>query len=150
MKRWLERHAKALQGLTALVTVAAAITALIGIKVQIDANNRQQQEQSARDIYREFLNLSISRPELADPDYCAIRGTATAGAYENYVEYLLYTADQLLGVSPDWEATMHEHAASHRQYLCQRQDWSDDSAPIRQFIRSYQADQCQPSPPPCG
>jgi hypothetical protein len=62
---------------------------LIGIKVQIDANARQQQEQSARDIYREFLNLSISKPEFADPDYCAIKGRSNAGAYENYVEYML-------------------------------------------------------------
>ncbi len=150
MKRWLERHAKALQALAAIVTVAAAGIALVGIKVQIDANNRAQQEQSARDIYREFLNLSIARPELADPDYCAIKGSASAGAYENYVEYMLYTADQLLSVSPDWSATMAEHAAGHRAYLCTQQDWSDDSPAIRAFMGRFQAEQCAGHQPVCG
>ena len=72
-RRWLERNAKALQAVAAIVTAFAALAALIGIKVQIDANMKQQQVQSARDIYREFLNLSISKPEFAQPDYCTIK-----------------------------------------------------------------------------
>ncbi len=150
MKRWLERHARAFQSLGALVTAVVAVAALIGIKVQIDANTRVQQEQSARDIYREFLNLSIARPELADPDYCALQGTAVAGAYANYVEYMLYTADQLLAVSPDWEETMVEHATGHRAYLCAQSDWSDDSPAIRAFMGRFQADQCGGIQPDCS
>jgi hypothetical protein len=144
MTQWLDRHAKALQALGALITSFAAIAALIGIKVQIDATARQQQEQSARDIYREFLNLSISKPEFADPDYCAIKGSANAGAYENYVEYMLYTADQLLAVSDDWEATIEDHMAAHRAYLCEQQSWSDDSEKIQTMVSSFKAKQCKP------
>jgi hypothetical protein len=150
MRRLLARNLQYVQALTAILTAIAAVAALIGIKVQIDANNRQQQEQSAREIYREFLNLSISRPEFADPDYCAIAGGPNAGAYENYVEYMLYTADQLLSVSPDWEATIAEHAASHRDFLCTQQDWSDDSAQIRSFMREFQINQCRDYQPRCS
>ncbi len=67
MKRWLEQHAKALQALGVIVTMLAAVAALVGIKVQIDASARQAREQSARDIYREYLNLSIARPGICRP-----------------------------------------------------------------------------------
>ena len=124
-RRWLERNAKALQAVAAIVTAFAALAALIGIKVQIDANMKQQQVQSARDIYREFLN-------------------------ENYVEYMLYTADQLLGVSRDWEATMIEHLADHREFLCMQQDWSDDSEEIRALITRFRTKQCKGYQTSCG
>lgn len=150
LKRWLERNAKALQALAAVVTALAAVAALVGVKVQIDANMRQQQEQSARDIYRESLSLSINTPEFSDPDYCAIRGGGNAGAYENYIEYMLYTADQLLSVSRDWEATMMEHLAGHRDYLCKQQDWSDDSEEIRALITRFRARQCKAFRTTCG
>lgn len=150
MKRWFERNAKALQGLAATVTAFAAVAALIGVKIQIDANKRQQQEQSARDIYREFLSLSIGKPEFIEPDYCAIKESASAGAYENYVEYMLYTADQLLGVSRDWEATITEHLSGHREYLCQKRDWSDDSDEIQGLMERFQARQCKAFVPSCG
>lgn len=149
-RRWLERNAKALQAVAAIVTAFAALAALIGIKVQIDANMKQQQVQSARDIYREFLNLSISKPEFAQPDYCAIKDSANVGAYENYVEYMLYTADQLLGVSRDWEATMIEHLADHREFLCMQQDWSDDSEEIRALITRFRTKQCKGYQISCG
>lgn len=143
MKRWLEQHGKAIQSLGALVTMLAAVVALVGVKVQIDANARQQREQSARDIYREFLNLSISKPEFADPNYCAIKGSANEVGYENFVEYMLYTADQLLGVSREWEPTINEHLMGHRDYLCSEADWSDDSPEIRGLIDRFKAKECK-------
>lgn len=149
MNYWLELNSKALQGLGAIVMAVAAVAALVGVKVQIDSNARQQREQSARDIYREFLNLSISKPELASPDYCAIKGSANAGAYENYVEYMLYTTDQLLAVSPEWELTMTEHFAGHRDYLCAQQDWSDDSEEVRAIVARFHARQCKGLKPSC-
>lgn len=141
--KWLGQHATAVQALTGMITMLVAVLALVGVKWQIDASARLQQEQSARDIYREFLNLSIARPELADPDYCAIRNTPQLAAYENYVEYLLYTSDQLLSVSPAWDATLNEQLAPHRDYLCAEQDWSDDTVQIRELMRRFQGKQCK-------
>jgi hypothetical protein len=121
---WFDKHGKAVQGIATIITALIAFAALIGVKVQIDASARTQQEQSARDIYREFLNLSISKPEFADPDYCAIKGGVQETAYKNYVEYLLYTSEQMLTVSPEWENALSEHLAGHAQYLCGVQNWS--------------------------
>lgn len=150
MKHWLERHAKAIQALGAIVTMLAAVAALVGVKIQIDASARQAREQSARDIYREFLNLSIARPELAEPNYCEISGSPNEAAYENYLEYTLYTAEQLRSVSPDWDATMLEHLAAHRAALCADGDWSDDSPGVRALITRFRAEQCRQPVEPCA
>jgi hypothetical protein len=142
MKLWLEEHAQALQGCAAAVTALAAVAALIGVKVQIDASAQLQREQSARDIYREYLNLSISKPEFADPDYCALKDSANAVAYEDYVEYLLYTAEQTVSASPDWEPTMMDSLARHRDYLCGQNDLHAGAPEIRDLIRRFRAQSC--------
>ena len=115
MKEWLEANSKSIQALGAIVTMLAAVFALIGVKVQIDASARQAREQSARDIYREFLNLSISRPDLADPDLCKIKDDGGTLAYENYLEYALYTAEQLHDASPTWSITFLRTASRYVQ-----------------------------------
>ena len=150
MKRWLESHSKALQAAAAIVTMLAAVAALIGVKLQIDASAQQAREQSARDIYREFLNLSIARPELSDPDYCAIQGSPNEVAYEDYLEYTLYTAEQLRSVSPEWDATMLDHLSAHRAALCAEGDWSDDTPGVRNLIARFRAAQCKMPVEDCG
>ncbi len=143
MKQWLEDHSKALQAIAAIVTMLAAVAALIGVKVQIDANARQQREQSARDIYREYLNLSIAKPEFANPDYCAIAGTAQDGAYEDYVEYLLYTSEQVLAAMPDWETTLTARLAPHKELLCSEPDWDDETPAVQAMIKRFKASHCK-------
>ena len=66
---WLSRNSSALQALAAVFTVLIAVVALIGVKVQVDASYRVQREQSAKEIYRELLNLSIANPDLTEPNY---------------------------------------------------------------------------------
>ena len=150
MKKWLESRAKALQALAAIVTICAAVAALVGVKVQIDANARQQREQSARDIYREYLNLSISKPEFANPDYCAIAGTANEGAYEDYVEYLLYTSEQVLAAMPDWEPTLSARLTPHKELLCGESDWGEETQAVRAMIGRFKARQCKGFISGCG
>lgn len=150
MKKWLEAHAKALQALGAIVTMAAAVAALVGVKVQIDANARQQREQSARDIYREYLNLSIAKPEFSNPDYCAIQGTANEAAYEDYVEYLLYTSEQVLAAMPDWEPTLSARLVPHKELLCSEGDWNDEAPAVWAMIRRFKARQCKGFVSRCG
>ena len=151
MKEWLEANSKSIQALGAIVTMLAAVFALIGVKVQIDASARQAREQSARDIYREFLNLSISRPDLADPDLCKIKDDGGTLAYENYLEYALYTAEQLHDASPTWDATMVDHLSAHRVALCTEGDWSDDSEGVQAIVAHFRAEQCTEAVvDPCG
>jgi hypothetical protein len=150
MRKWLETRAKALQAMAAIVTMTAAVAALVGVKVQIDANARQQREQSARDIYREYLNLSISKPEFSNPDYCAITGTSNEGAYEDYVEYLLYTSEQVLTAMPDWEQTLSARLTPHKELLCGEADWSEETPAVRVMIGRFRARQCKAFVSGCG
>lgn len=149
MKEWLERHAKAMQSAGVIVAVLAAVVALVGVKFQIDASARQQREQSARDIYREFLNLSISKPEFASPNYCSIRASPNEAAYEIYVEYLLYTAEQILQALPDWHDTMEQRLLPHRELLCTQSDWTGDAPEVQQLIGDFRLRQCRGFKPSC-
>lgn len=76
MIHWLDKHSQALQALGAIFTVVVALIALIGIKLQIDGQEQVQQSQSAHEIYRGFLALSVDNPDLADSKYCiTIKGS---------------------------------------------------------------------------
>jgi hypothetical protein len=131
---WIERHAVAVQAVATVVTMLVAIAALVGVKAQIDASARLQREQSARDIYREYLNLSVSRPEFARPDYCAIVGGSTEPAYEAYVDYLLYTAEQAIAADPAWREGFARQLQVHAPYLCTVDDWSDYTGAVAELI----------------
>jgi hypothetical protein len=150
MMRWLKANSAALQALGAVLTALIALAALVGVKLQVDAGERQSRVQSARDIYREFLNLSIARPELADPDHCAIPGSSLEAPYENYLEYALYTAEQLRTVSPEWDATMLDHLAPHRAAICEQADWTDDTPGVQALVAQFKARECQTPVEPCA
>jgi hypothetical protein len=147
---WFDKHGKAVQGIAAIATTLIAISALIGVKVQIDAAAKAQQEQSARDIYREFLNLSISKPEFSEPDYCAIKGGAQEAAYKNYVDYLLYASEQMLAVSPEWEGALSEHLSAHEQYLCGAPNWSGYPDTVEAMVTRVKAKVCAKAVTACG
>jgi hypothetical protein len=147
---WLDKHANAVQAAAAIATAVIAVSALIGVKVQIDAAARTQQEQSARDIYREFLNLSISKPEFSDPDYCEIEDSPQEGAYRNYVDYLLYTSEQILSVSPEWEGALSEHLGAHDQYLCRMPDWSNYPENVENMVIKVKGKACTKAVTNCG
>jgi hypothetical protein len=130
----LARHAAALGALSAVITALAAVLALIVIPWQLAATDRIQRGQTAREIYREFLALTVNRPELAVADWCAIRDTRDGAAYEAYVDYLLYTAEQALDTGPDWQAPMREHLADHLPFLCSQPDLSQFSDPLAALL----------------
>lgn len=127
----------------ATLTFAVALLALAGVKWQIDASERLQQEQSARDIYREFLSLSISRPELAEPeDVCAMQ-SAQRAAYESFVEYMLYTAEQAIRADASWQPVFAERLKGHEQYVCALTDLSTYEVEVRTLISAFKAVSCQ-------
>jgi hypothetical protein len=140
---WFDRHTKGFQAITGIVTMLIAVAALIGVKVQIDSSARLQQEQSARDIYREFLNLSITQPKYSAPNYCIIEGTPDEAGYDLYVQYLLYTSEQVLTALPDWESTMADHLSDHKELLCSEADWSGDTPQVQGLINRFRAKECK-------
>ena len=143
MIKWLEKYAPALQALSAIGALVAVVGGIVGIRVQLNASAQMQREQSARDIYREFLNISISQTKFAAPDYCAIRETADEAAYENYVQYMLYTSEQVLTALPDWETTMSDHLSDHKELLCSEADWSGDTPQVQGLINRFRAKECK-------
>lgn len=149
MKEWAGRNAKMIQLLISIASLVVAIVAIIGIKVQIDASSRLQAQQSARDIYREYLNLSISKPEFAEPDYCALKASPQWPAYQNYVDYFLYTSEQVLSVSPDWRPALEEHAAAHQDYLCTIGNTETYAPPVAAMLENFQERQCKAVKPAC-
>lgn len=139
---WLSRHAEAIEAVAALLTACIALVALIAVPLQIRANAALQAEQSARDIYREFVALSVSKPQFAAPDYCALQQSPTEfAAYSYYIEYLLYTAEQVTSVSPEWEGTIQSHLIQHQDFFCSNPDWNADTSPVAALIAGQRA-QC--------
>lgn len=143
MLGWFERNNKAISAISAVVTALLALAALIGVKVQIDGAARIQQEQSARDIYREYLNLSVQKPEFAAPDYCALAKSNQFPAYQAYVDYLLYTGEQVLSVDPDWSETIDASLKPHAAYLCDTEN--EESYPdtdVEALVEKLRASEC--------
>ncbi len=135
MWNWLGRHSDRLQGLGAIVTAVAALIAILVIPLQIWSSDRIQRDQTAREIYREFLNLTVQKPELAGADYCAISDGKTRIAYEAYVEYLLYTSEQMTESSPEWQGAMADYLSDHLAFFCSRDGWQDQSEGVYQIVQ---------------
>lgn len=116
---WLQRHAQTIQSAGALVTSIAALAAVLFVPWQIASNDRTSREQAAREIYREFLSLSIQRADLSTRDFCALHDPVERAAYESYVDYLLYTAEQVMDLNPDdWESAITARLRAHLGYVC--------------------------------
>jgi hypothetical protein len=131
---WLKRNSEALEALGGIATAFAALTALIVIPYQIAQSDRIQRDQTAREIYREFLNLTVQKPDLANADYCALTDAGQKTAYIAYVEYLVYTAEQMVDTSPDWRGAMASYLVDHMAYLCSQGVWDAQSSDIKDLI----------------
>ena len=134
MRNWLSRNAEPPKAVRAIATAFAALTALVVIPYQVAQADRIQRDQTAREIYREFLNLTVQKPELAIADYCALTDPKEQTAYAAYVEYLLYTAEQMIDTSPDWRTPMANYLGDHMKYLCSEGIWDAQSPEIKDLV----------------
>ncbi len=134
MLDWLRRNSEALGALGGLATAFAALTALVVIPYQVAQSDRIQRDQTAREIYREFLNLTVQKPDLANADYCALTDQGQKTAYAAYVEYLIYTAEQMIDTSPDWRAPMASYLGDHMAYLCSEGVWDAQSPDVADLL----------------
>ena len=143
---WFARHASAIEAAATLVMALVAIAALAGVKLQIDANDRIQREQSAREIYRDFLALTVANPDLAHPDACRGLLGPPDPAYDGYLEYLLYTAEQTTQLDPSWDPIIGQWLENHASVLCAIEDWSGYTTEVENLIRKARVDICDPAP----
>ncbi len=144
--RWLKLHHQSIQAFAALATLVAAIGALAAVQLQINAAERTARQQSARDIYRDYLRLSAESHAFAQPDYCTLRTSPRYGAYEAYVAYMLYAGEQVISQSADWAPVIRGEMLPHAAYLCSEDFARDqqrqyDPAMVAQ-ISQVQAAQC--------
>ncbi len=142
MWRWIKANAAALEASGALLTAFVALAALIAVKLQIDASERIQKAQAAKEIYREYLNITIQNPKLSIASYCAIDSPKERAAYETYVEYLLYTAEQLIEMDANWARPMATEITRHKAYICSRTDWDDYAPAVSDLVGSLQGKIC--------
>jgi hypothetical protein len=143
---WLNRNSNALQAIAAIVTAVVAIVALIGIKFQVDASYRVQREQSAKEIYRELLNISIANPDFAAPNFCVLKQSPKYAAYESYVDYVLYTAEQMIDMDASWSSTMERHLGAHADYICSSNVSEDNTAAVEALLSSFKVRVCKTAP----
>jgi uncharacterized protein YciU (UPF0263 family) len=134
LRDWLIRNSEALQAVGAMATAFAAVTAVIVIPYQVSQADRIQRDQTAREIYREFLNLTVQKPELANADFCAMTDANQTTAYAAYVEYLLYTSEQMIDTSSDWRTPMASYLEDHMAYLCSQGIWDAQSPDIKDLV----------------
>ena len=144
--RWLERHSQALQALGALLTAVFALVALLGVKLQLDTTERISREAQARDIYRSYLSLSINTPQFASPGQCPSFNETELGAYYTYVEYLLYTAEQVTAMDASWAETFEVALSDHLAFICTEDDWNGYTDEVAALIRRTQAANCADRP----
>ncbi len=154
MKRlwaWLGTNHQSIQALAAILAGILAVGTVIGVKWQIDASARLQKEQSARDIYREYLNISMSRPEFAAPDFCKIAASPQYPAYESYITYIMYTAEQVFALGNGWDAVMQAEMEPHAGYFCSPDYIADEYDPkVRELAEYVRRKQCAKIAPCAG
>ncbi len=140
---WLGANHHSIQALTAILAGLLAIVAIVGVKWQIDAASILQKEQSARDIYREYLNISMAKPEFSNPDFCEISASPQYPAYESYMAYTLYTAEQVFALGDGWKQVMQSEIEPHVEYLCSPDFQPDDYDPkVQELTANIRAKQC--------
>ena len=137
MWNWFSRNAQALGALFSAL-------ALLGVLYQVYASEKIQQAQSARDIYREFVALTINKPELASFQWSPNLPEKDRAAYEAYVEYLLYTSEQVISVDASWRASMQNWLEDHSAFLCGKSDLSGYTPGVEELVLEIKAQECLP------
>lgn len=146
---WWSRNAEAIEAMAATVTAFVAIAALVGIKLQLDEADRLQQSQSARDAYRAHLALAATQSEFARPtDACALIASSQGGAYEAFVDHLLYSAEQMLIADDGWDATFLDALTAHSDYICSTSSPQGQTKETILLLSSFRENSC-PSEPTC-
>ncbi|MBX9827051.1 MAG: hypothetical protein K2Y27_18930 [Xanthobacteraceae bacterium] len=139
-----------------IASAVLAIAALAGIYFQVQANFRVSRENSAREIYRAYLQMAVQHPQLAYPENAAVVAAMSRderARYGWFVSYLLYTCEQILVNFPrdaTWRRTCQEQVAYHTPYICSSvvKDEINHYDPamrglIEQVARSSAADECK-------
>lgn len=140
---WLKRNAESVEALAACVTAAVAIAALIGVKFQLDENERIQRATTAREAYLGHLTLATSKPEFAAPqDVCDLLNSDQSASYAAFLDHLFYSAELMLETEDGWEPVFISHLEPHAPLMCSALSPHGDTEAMSLMIRSFQTREC--------
>ncbi|MFT4715944.1 MAG: hypothetical protein ACI861_000608 [Paracoccaceae bacterium] len=144
---WLNRNGQGIEAIAASITALVAIGALFGVKFQLDENERQQRNVSARASYQSHLALAVANPDFAQPvGGCALLESNRALAYQAFVDHLLYSAEQMLAVEEGWEPVFLEHLVTHKDILCSANVLGGDTLALDNLLTEFKTTVCLKTP----
>lgn len=144
---WFRRNAEVIEAVAACTTAVVALFALIGVKFQLDATEKLQLAQSARDTYRTHLALAVTHADFAAPlDGCAILESDRVGGYVAFVDHLLYSAEQMLVVEDGWEGTFMNQLSAHQDYICSASGPLGETEKTAALLKQFRGLECSAKP----
>jgi len=120
---WIFDNAEKLGGLATVVTMIAALGALVFASIQIRETRSSQRLATAKDIYRDYLKLAFENPKFSDP---AAGGWRNEGGWMRDAKYRWFVAFMLnsyyeITLSNPGDKTWHEvirvDLDLHKDYL---------------------------------
>ena len=140
---WLKSNAESVEAMAACVTALVAVAALVGVKFQLDENERIQRATTAREAYLGHLNLATSKPELAAPqDVCGLLSSDNSASYTSFLDHLFYSAELMLEAEDGWQPVFMDHLEPHAPLMCSSFAPTGDTAAMMQMISTFQASEC--------
>lgn len=144
---WLRRNASNIQSLSAVMAGLAAVGALAGLSLQLEAVDNRSRDQSARAAYRAHLTLAVAHPSYASPDdTCDLLNSVEGISYTAFVDHLLYSAEQMMSVEDGWDDTFVAALRPHAAYLCRDDAPKGVSPELRALLQRFRAGACQSTP----
>jgi hypothetical protein len=103
-------------------TAIAALFAVIGLSLtymQIRANRAISNEATAKNLYRQYLEDAVDRPDLVNPDLDELTRNGNLVQYELFVAHMLFSLEEILlhAADPDWRAVVKAQLKRHTEYL---------------------------------
>jgi len=124
-----------------------AVAALIGVKIQLDENERIQRATTAREAYLGHLNLATNRPDFAEPqDVCTLLQSDKSASYLAFLDHLFYSAELMLEAEDGWEPIFIDRLEPHSQLMCSALAPAGDTNAMSKMIRDFQAAECSDVP----
>lgn len=100
------------------IAAVVAVTALVFTYFQWKRTIHEQRLGAAKALYKEYLQLAMANPDLAEPDLDALRQDPAAfHRYEWFVSYLLLACEEVLANAPKWSNVVHTQLGFHTDYL---------------------------------
>ncbi len=146
---WIKRNAETVTAIGTAITALVAVLALAGVKLQIDATQQLHDTQAGKEIYREFLSLSIKNPELARPGDCPNFTPDRAISYDFFVEHLLFTAEEAVLFDENLALSFENLLSNHGYAICGEAAWTGYTEDVNQMISRTQKRIC-PEYPTCS